>query len=641
MSSVKSKASEAPVKRPVSEVSRDRLTTFNANEQTYPREIIVPALVARQAIAHPENTAVDACNETVTYSNLDQKTNQIARYLQSCGVGRNSLVAICLERSANFVIGALGIWKAGGAYLPVDPAYPLERIAWMLNDAQPAVLLSKRDLAGRLPQGKWETLNLDNDWPRIASHPTESVDCIAQPEDLAYVIYTSGSTGRPKGVKVAHENLLNLVYWHQATFKITPSDRASQVASPGFDAAVWEVWPYLTAGASLHVPEEGIRGDPESLRSWMVSSAITVAFAPTPLAERMINLTWPRETTLRLLLTGADTLHSYPPPNLPFTLVNNYGPTECTVVATSGVVPADESRKTLPSIGRPISNVQVYIVNERLERVPVGVAGEIYIGGAGVGRGYLNAAELTSEKFVDDHFGAHASGRLYRTGDLGSYLPNGEIAFRGRIDEQVKVRGYRIEPNEIVTTLLKHSSVEASAVIAREDTQGDKQLVAYVVPRLGTTLSDRALRDYLASQLPDYMVPAVFVRVESLPVNPSGKVNGGLLPVPDDSNMIVDSTCVPPRTPLERRMAEIVAPLLDRAEVSVEDNFFMLGGHSLFGTQLIARTRQAFGVELSLRTLFRSPTIAALAEKVEQLLYARLEAMTEEQAAQYLRDIHL
>lgn len=641
MSSVKPNGSDVPAKPAVTEANLDRLASGNANEQSYSLEIIVPELVAHQAITHPQNAAIQAGNETVTYSDLDQKANQIAGYLQSRGVGRDTLVAICLERSVNFVVGALGILKSGGAYVPIDPAYPAERIAWMLNDAQPAVLLTQRDLAGRLPQSRWETLNLDSDWPQIASFPAQPLDCIARPQDLAYVIYTSGSTGRPKGVKIAHANLLNLVFWHQSAFKIAAADRASQLASPGFDAAVWEVWPYLTAGASVHVPEDSIRSDPESLRSWMVSSAISVAFAPTPLAECLIKLSWPREATLRLLLTGADTLHSYPPPDLPFTLVNNYGPTECTVVATSGIVPADASRDMLPSIGRPISNVQIYILGEQLEKVPVGAPGEIYIGGAGVGRGYLNAAELTSEKFVHNRFDPHSDGCLYRTGDLGAYLPDGEIAFRGRIDEQVKIRGYRIEPNEIVTTLLKHPAVEASAVIAREDTPGDKQLVAYVVSRRGTNLSDGVLREFLSSQLPDYMVPATFVRVASLPVNASGKVDCGLLPAPDHSNLLVDGTCVPPRTPVERRIAEIVAPLLDLEKVSVEDNFFMLGGHSLLGTQLIARTRQAFGVELSLRTLFKSPTVAALAEKVEQLLYARLEAMSEDQAAQFLQDMHL
>jgi amino acid adenylation domain-containing protein len=641
VSSVKPNASDVPGKPAVTEANLDRLATWNAKEQAYSQETIVPELVARQAITHPQKIAVQAGNETVTYSDLDQRANQIARYLQSRGVGRNTLVAICLERSVNFVVGALGILKSGGVYVPVDPGYPVERITWMLNDAQPAVLLTQRDLAERLPQSKWETLNLDSNWPQIASFPAQSIDCIARPEDLAYVIYTSGSTGRPKGVKIAHDNLLNLVFWHQSTFKITSSDRASQIASPGFDAAVWEVWPYLTAGASLHVPEDGIRSDPESLRSWMVSGAISVAFAPTPLAERLIKLSWPREAKLRLLLTGADTLHSYPPRDLPFTLVNNYGPTECTVVATSGVVPADGGRETLPSIGRPISNVQVYILGDRLEKVPVGAPGEICIGGAGVGRGYLNAAELTSEKFVQNHFDPDSDERLYRTGDLGAYLPDGEIAFRGRMDEQVKIRGYRIEPNEIVTTLLKYPAVEASAVIAREDTAGDKQLVAYVVLRPETNLSDGVLREFLSGQLPDYMVPATFVRVASLPVNASGKVDCGLLPAPDQSNLLVDGTCVLPRTPVERRIAEIVAPLLDLEKVSVEDNFFMLGGHSLLGTQLIARTRQAFGVELSLRTLFKSPTVAALAEKVEQLLYARLEAMSEDQAAQFLQDMHL
>lgn len=607
-----------------------------ARDREYHRDGSVDVLVAAQAIDSPNTAALVAGNEVMTYCELDQRSNRLAHYLRSFGVGPDVLVALCLPRSTALVVGALAVLKARGAYLPLDPAYPLERVSWMLNDAQPAVLLVNECRTGLLRGGQWRTVVLDSEWQQIASYPSEPLACDVDPKDLAYVIYTSGSTGRPKGVQIAHDNLLNLVLWHQRAFKITPSDRASQLASPGFDAAVWELWPYLAAGACVEFADDGIRSDPEALRDWLVSKRITLAFVPTPIAERMITLEWPRQTALRLLLTGADTLRSYPSPNLPFTLINNYGPTECTVVATSGPVHPNGTQGMLPSIGRPIANVQVYILDERRRPVPVGTTGEIYIGGAGVGRGYLNAPELTLGKFSPNPFDPKPNGRLYKTGDLGCYLPDGQIAFRGRIDDQIKIRGYRIEPNEIVNLLNKHPMLEASAVIAREDTPGDKQLVAYVVPTPGSTPTDKLLRQFLTEKLPEYMIPVLFVRMESLPVNASGKLNREVLPKPDDGNSLRDDLYVAPHTPLEQRLTEILAPLLGMDKVGVEDNFFMLGGHSLLGTQLIARVREVFGINLSLRSLFESPTIAALAEEVQRLFYARLQNMSEEEAERLL-----
>lgn len=598
----------------------------------------VPQLVAAQASVTPDATAVVAGADVTTYSELNARSNQLTWHLRSLGVGPDVLVGLWLPRSTALVEGALAVLKAGGAYVPLDPAYPLERIAWMLNDAQPAVLLTHKCHAVRLRGGNWRTVVLDREWDQLDAYPAEAPECAIAPENLAYVIYTSGSTGKPKGVEITHHSLLNLVLWHQTAFEVKPSDRTSQLASPGFDAAVWELWPYLTAGASVHFPDDAVRSDPESLRQWLVTNGITIAFVPTPLAERMITLEWPRETPLRFLLTGADTLRSYPPASVPFTLVNNYGPTECTVVATSGPVHSNGSCDVLPSIGRPIANVQVHILNEQLEPVPIGTAGEIYIGGAGVARGYLNAPELTAARFIANPFESKLSGRLYRTGDLGCYLPDGQIAFRGRIDDQIKIRGFRIEPDEIINTLAKHPLVQASAIIAREDTPGDKQLVAYVVPTPGSTLTAKVLREFLSGQLPEYMIPAVFVRIESLPLNTSGKVDRASLPSSDESISLCDDTYVAPRTPIEQRIADMLTPLLGLPKVSVEDNFFMLGGHSLLGTQLIARMRQVFGVDLSLRTLFESPTIAALAGEVEQLLYAHLEAMSQEEAEQLLKN---
>jgi len=609
----------------------------NAIGSTYPRESCVTAQISARVAASPNNIALVVDKEEMTYAELDIRSNQIARWLCSEGVGLDDLVGIWLPRSPQLVVSMLGALKAGGAYVPFDPAWPTERVAWMLNDARPKVLLTDQSMQARLPRGSWKTIALDHEWADIASCPGVAIECSASPENLAYVIYTSGSTGQPKGVEITHGSLSNLASWHQAAFEVRSSDKASQLASPGFDAAVWELWPYLTAGASVHLADEAVRSQPEALRDWMLSQRITIGFVPTPLAERMIALEWPKKTALRILLTGADTLRSYPRPGLPFTLVNNYGPTECTVVASSGVVSSNGHRDERPSIGRPISNVQIYILDADLQRVPAGVKGEIYIGGAGLARAYIHAPALTTAKFIPNPFDSRPDARLYRTGDLGCCLEDGEIAFHGRVDDQIKIRGYRVEPNEIISALTKYPGIEAGTVIARERGPGDKELVAYVVTTIQSAPTGKALKEFLNEQLPDYMVPAVLVRIDRLPINASGKVNRAELPAPDDSNTLRDESYVAPRTSIEQRVSEIVAPLVGVPRVGIQDNFFMLGGHSLLGTQLIACVREAFGVQITLRSLFESPTIAALAEEIERLLYARLDAMSELEAEQFLK----
>jgi amino acid adenylation domain-containing protein len=341
--------------------------------------------------------------------------------------------------SIDYAVGALGILKAGGAYVPLDPNYPLHRIATLLETSGTTLLLTQAHYVNQLPRGKWRTIVLNVDELGLSSNPRVAPVANSKPENLAYIIFTSGSTGLPKGVQITHANLLNLLSWHQRAFSVAFRDRATLQASPGFDAAVWELWPYLTAGASLYVLDEAVRAMPEQLRDWMVASGITISFLPTALAEQMIDLRWPSATALRVLLTGADTLRRYPRADLPFTFVNNYGPTECTVVATSGTIHPDDQPDRLPPIGQPIDNTQVYVVDEQLNPAPAGTAGEILIGGAGVARGYLNLPELTTERFVSDRFSKDRGARLYRTGDLGRLLPDGQIAYIGRMDEQIKI----------------------------------------------------------------------------------------------------------------------------------------------------------------------------------------------------------
>lgn len=616
-----------------------RLVSHKADDPRS-RSILVPELFATQATATPKEPAVIAANEVLTYGELSARANRIGRFLNSQGVGPDNLVAVCMDRSGSMIAANLGALVAGAAYLPLDSSYPNERLDFMLNDAKPAVLLTQRHLAKRLPIGAWRTAILDADPAEIAKQSDRRFDNGAQESNLAYVIYTSGSTGLPKGVEVTHGNLLNLVRWHQDAFKVQASDHAMQFSSPGFDAAVWEIWPYLTAGSCIHVVDDATRSDAAALRGWMINERISIGFVPTPLAERMIALNWPNDAALRVLLTGADTLHKYPPVRLPFTLVNNYGPTECAVVASSGVVPVNEDVETqpgtLPTIGRAISNSEIHICNDEMERVPSGEIGELYVGGANVARGYLNRPELTQERFIANPFSSDTDARLYKTGDLGRYLPDGQIAFLGRVDDQIKIRGFRVEPNEIVSSLTEHSAVLNSAVSTRSDSAGDKYLVGYVVfsPDAQATAAD--LQDFLRQRLPAHMVPSVFVQLESLPLTSSGKVDRNRLPAPDSDNTLVDAARTAPQTFIERGVSGILSKLLDVNEIGVNDNFFLLGGHSLLAAQLIGSIREAFGVEFPLRTIFDSPTVAELSDQIEKALAAKVEAMSPEEVRRAL-----
>jgi amino acid adenylation domain-containing protein len=592
----------------------------------------VPDLVQRQAAISPNALAIRAGSNRLTYRDFDRRSNQFANYLRTLGVPPGSIIGLCLERTVEFPIAALAILKAGCAYLPLEPKTPVRRLQTMLQAAQVSVVLTQSNLLDALTETGSRLVALDHSAAEISRCAPEPLPASQTSAQLAYVIYTSGSTGVPKAVAVGHESLLNLVEWHNRAFSVTPADRATQLASIGFDAAVWELWPNLVAGASVHLVDDDIRTQPEKLRDWLVREQITISFAPTPLAEPMLSLPWPKETALRFLLTGADTLHNYPSANLPFTLVNNYGPTECTVVATSAAI-APQKGGSLPPIGRAIDNAVVHILDGEMQRVADGAIGEIYIGGAVLAQGYLNDPVLTAERFVADPFRAGA--KLYRTGDLGCTLADGQIAFRGRVDEQVKINGYRIELNEVVGALRRHPAVREGAVVAHENSQGEKQLVAYIVSQ-STLPPIGELREFLSRDLPDYMLPATFISLQSLPIGTSGKVDRSALPAPSDENILREETFLGPRTPTEQRVAAIVAGLLGLDRVGVKDNFFYLGGNSLFGTQVIARLRDAFNVDISLLKLFDHPTVADLAAEVERLLVAKLDAMSEEEAQRLL-----
>jgi len=620
---------------PVPEADEPRRIAGNAARRGSAYARSVPRMVADQAAVLPDTIAVAAGKQTITYGELDARANQLGNYLRTLGVGPEVVVGLCLERSVGFVVGALGILKAGGAYLPLDPAYPRERLRFMLTDAQAPVLVTRREIADGLAEGAWHTVALDTERSDIARQAASDPESTVDADTLAYVIYTSGSTGEPKGVEITHGSLQNLVFWHREAFAVTAADRATQIASPAFDASVWELWPSLTAGASVHVPDEETRVAPELLRDWLVAQGITISFLPTPLAEAAMTLVWPSATALRILLTGGDKLHTYPPASLPFTVINNYGPAENTVVATSGRVLPTENPGAPPSIGRPITNVEAHILDAEHRPVAAGSEGELYLGGASLARGYRHRPQLTAEKFVPDPFSAVSGARLYQTGDVVRARPDGSIDFVGRSDDQVNIRGRRIELGEIITTLNRHAAVRASHVVAREDLAGELRLVAYVVPNPGHEPTANALQAFLGTSLPDFMVPATFVRIEAMPTTANGKVNHAALPAPDATNHLWEETSAEPRTPLEERLTEIVATLLGVEQVGINNNFFLLGGHSLLGMQLISRARDAFGVEIPLLKLFESPTVAELAAEVERLIVADVEAMSEEDVQRF------
>lgn len=618
-------APQGPGPSHLSAEERHLIETWNATQRVFPHDRMVPQLVAGQAALRPSAPALLAGGGTLTYQHLNQRANQVANYLRRQGVGPGVLVAVCMERSMAMVIALLGVLKAGGAYVPLDPQDPPARRSFVLRDSHAPILITQASLAETMPVTETHMICLDSADEELALAPETECPFASTLDDRAYVIYTSGTTGQPKGVQITHRNLLNLVYWHQHAFAITPADRATQLATPAFDAAVWELWPYLIAGASVSLPDVDVHRTPGALRDWLVEQEITVTFVPTPLAEELLRLPWPKECALRFLLTGADTLHRAPPPDLPFTLINNYGPTECTVVATSGCVDPSTGPSSAPSIGRPIANTQVYILDEQLGQVPIGTAGELYIAGAGLACGYLNRPELTAQRFIPHPFSNEPGARLYRTGDLARYFPDGSISFLGRVDFQVKVRGYRVETEEVAAALADHPAVRASAVVAQGDTTGQQQLVGYLVVDPEAMPTALALHDHLATRLPPYMIPATFVLMDTLPTLPSGKIDHRALPAPTTATTVhagAESEAEP-QSLIEGHMAEIVCALLRLERVGLDDNFFMLGGHSMLGTQLIVRLSETYGIELPLRSLFDHPTVRELAGEVEQLILAQ------------------
>ncbi|MEH2238477.1 amino acid adenylation domain-containing protein [Nostoc sp.] len=459
------------------------LIEWNNTQLDYPQDKCIHQLFERIAEQNPDATALVFGNEQFSYKELNIRSNQLAHYLKKLGVKAEVLVGLCVERSFDMVMGMLSILKAGGAYVPLDPSYPSERLNFMLKDAQVSVLLTHEQWLERLENNNSKIICLDKDCKIIAQEIKDNLCSQVTADNLAYVIYTSGSTGKPKGVQIEHRGLLNLVFWHHKAFTVSHIDRVTQIAGIAFDACSWEIWPYLSVGASIYIVNDEIRRSPEYLRDWLISKKITISFLPTPIAEKFLLLDFAQDAALRILLIGGEKLNQYPSNDHFFQVINNYGPTENTVVTTSGHIYLQNNENVAPTIGHPIANTQVYILDKHLQPVPIGVSGDLYISGDGLARGYLNRPDLTAQCFISHSFTNKLKARLYKTSDLVRYRVDGNIEFLGRLDEQVKIRGYRIELGEIEAVLSQHPAVQQTVVISREDKEKEKQLVAYVVAK--------------------------------------------------------------------------------------------------------------------------------------------------------------
>ncbi|MEN5144490.1 amino acid adenylation domain-containing protein, partial [Pseudomonas juntendi] len=583
------------------------LERFNDCTAPYEQHLTLHQRIEQRAVMCPDAIAATSAGVELSYADLNRRANALAHHLITLGIKPDDRVAVVARRGLDTLVGLLAVLKAGASYVPVDPAHPDERVAYLLEDSSPVAVLTQQALQHRLGGLDAPVLLLDQpNWPAFTCNPV--VPGLAA-NHLAYVIYTSGSTGQPKGVMVEHRSVNNLVDWHCRAFDLRQGRHTSSLAGFGFDAMAWEVWPALCAGATLHLaPSAEGRDDLDSMLAWWQAQPLDVSFLPTPVAEHAFNHQL-EHPTLRTLLIGGDRLRQFNR-NQRFAVINNYGPTETTVVASSGVVEAGAALH----IGKPVHNARLYVLDALRQPVPLGVPGELYIGGAGVARGYFNRAQLTAERFVDDPFAAEGGGRMYRTGDLVRWLADGSLEYLGRNDDQVKIRGVRIELGEIESRLATLAGIDEAVVIAREDHPGQPQLVAYFTARPDVQpLTAQGLRAQMQAHLPEYMVPAAFVELPALPLTANGKLDRRALPRPERAALF-EHAYEAPKGELEHALAQLWAELLNVERVGRHDHFFSLGGHSLLAMRMVSQVRLRLGVELSLAELFANPELAAVAQ---------------------------
>jgi amino acid adenylation domain-containing protein len=624
------------------------LTLASWNETETPFEArCVSELFESQARRSPEATAVSFGELSLSYGELNARANFWAHRLRESGVGPETRVGIYMERSAEMIVAVLAVLKAGGAYVPLDPGYPRERLQLMLENGRVEILLTQQHLNDMIPSGNHHALVIDirDSVALCEKNPTLTVT----PGNLAYIIYTSGSTGRPKGVAMPHYTLSHMIEWQVARSALPPGARTLQFASLSFDVSFQEIFSTLCAGGELMLINDEQRRDPRAVWEVLRAAQINRLFLPyvalQQLAEQARDIV-SLPTSLREVITAGEQLYITPQikqlmARLDCPLYNQYGPSESHVVTELKLSGSPGAWASRPAIGRPIKNVRIHLLDESGEPVPVGIPGEIYIGGVALARGYLGRPGLTAERFVPDPGG---DGRLYRTGDRARYLPDGNIEFLGRFDDQLKIRGFRVEPGEIEVALCKHPALREAAVVARHVGSGGTQLVAYVEQHSGSQVTAQELRSHLASSLPEYMLPTGFVFLDSMPLTASGKLNRRALPEPEGAVTAAAGVFVAPRTPVEECLAKIWCELLGQQRVGVHDNFFDLGGHSLLATQLVSHIREELHAELQVRTIFESPTIESLAMCVVQTsfegegegeaarLLAELEGLSDEEA---------
>ena len=657
------------------ESEQQKILWFGNQSQNKTQDKCIQQLFEEQVERTPDAVAVEYRDRQLTYRELNERANQLAHYLRDLGVAPEVLVGLCVNRSLEMIVGMLGVLKAGGAYVPLDPAYPLERLTYMADDSKISILLTQNQLRSRLPEHQARVVALDSDWSKIVLHSRENPTMKNTGENLAYVIYTSGSTGKPKGVMITHSALSNFAQTVLAEYKIEKSDRVLQFASINFDVAVEEIYTCLLTGSTLVLRTDEMLADMKTFCQTCQNWQLTILNLPTAYWHQLIaelaNIEAYFPESVRLVIIGGEKVLSEPVKHWQeyvkrsgksdrLQLINSYGPTETTVSATLYRIPTDTDTITSEvPIGRPFDHLQTYILDRYGQPVPIGVPGELHIGGASLARGYLNRPELTKEKFIPNPFSVNSpkgyrfaykqltvnssssassalsassislrlcalceavsfrAARLYKTGDLARYLPDSNIEYIGRIDKQVKIRGFRIELGEIETVIAQHPDIQQTAVIAREDIPGDKRLVAYIVPQQ-QDLPKSKLRSFLQKRLPHYMVPPAYVKLDSLPITPGGKIDRQALPAPEFDRSELGKTFVAPQNDLESKIATIWSEILNTSPIGVQDNFFDLGGHSLLAVSLLTRIEKTFQKNIPLTTFLSAPTIEGVAKVISQ-----------------------
>ena len=632
------------------------LIEFNQTAADYPRDKCIHELFEEQVARTPNAVAVICGDQQLSYAELNARSNQLAHLLRGSGVSPDVPVGLCVDRSVQMVVGLLGILKAGGAYVPLNPEHPKTRLAHELSEIQSPVLVTQKDLLSRMPAFSGDIICLDSEQAPFERESTVNPERIADPQNLVYVIYTSGSTGTPKGVGISHQSLVNYTDFISSRLQLREQANASGlnfavVSTVSADLGNTCIFPSLTSGGCLHIISYEVATEGSLFGDYVSKHSIDVLkIVPSHLRALLGSQEDGDLLPRKWLILGGEVLSRELAEQISkrskgCQVINHYGPTETTVGSLTFTCEeqSDSARLSLTvPIGRPIANTEVYILDQLLKPVPVGVSGELFIGGDGLARGYLNQPEQTAERFISNPFSNDRKSRLYKTGDLARFLPEGDVEFLGRVDHQVKIRGFRVELGEIEAVLNRYPSIRQTVVIAREDTPGDMRIVAYLVA--GESISNlNELRDWLKEELPDYMVPSAFVMLKAIPLTPNGKVDRNALPAPGQSDLAMERVFVAPRTTSEEIVANIWAEVLKADNIGIHDNFFDLGGHSLLVTQVIARLRKTFQVEIPLRWLFESPTVAEMAERVGNTeqpetsrMLAELEYLSDEEAQRLL-----